>query len=612
MDSVDGFSVTALTSCCTSILANAASATAELEALPSDAHLDELLALAEGLVRIGDEVPSLEQAVGDATVISVRLQNLLRTTLTLGDAAVAKLHKQVMRVSCQNAHLLDQDYISRHVVLLTDFAEMSEFLAYILSLSTAAEQHTMQEADDEQKLLHGQTALSDCAQLHSILTESGPPNLSTSSYNEKSAPPPDEPPPYAPPTEPSTQASPAADGSSSFSSLFKAFTSHFTARPDPLASALCHAIDGDASSAQISGLLAQGASPNGRDEQGRTPLQCALAADNETLFTLLLAAGANPSGNSSSSTSWLGGGEMPPLFQAARDGKLRIAQALIDRGADARAESTMGQPWFYDVCGSGTATRQGVEFLLQHGASASSADLAGRPAVVLAAEAQGPRAATAAGMLALLLDRGASVDACTAMGTPLLVDAVHQNRMDVARLLLSRGARADVSDSMGQPLLISVLKNTKMAPDDKETLLRQLFSNGADANATDATWGNTALYHALESCSTTVIQLLLEHGARPDETVMADGVTPLLHAMDAGNTDVARLLVTHGADVNAADAKGRRPLMQAVLRGDAAMVRLLRGRGARVDEQGSVDVETVARAVGNKAMMEALGLKAEA
>lgn len=499
--------------------------------------------------------------------------------------------------------------------------------------STKQEQHGVMEADEEQKLLYAQTSLSDCANITAIFpdndTSDTTSNTSPSDEKSASADGPEDAPEGAPPAY--TPADPAPKSTSGFASAWQAFTSHFTPRADPLASALCRAItNGDMS--QVRGLLAQGAPLSGRDENSQTSLQCAIAADNEPAFQLLLAAGASTQGTSS---GWLGGGEMPLLFQAAVAGKLKIAQALVDAGADVHETSIFGQPYFYDVCKFGT--RQGVEFLLQNGASATTQSVGGRPVLVLAvrsgnvelaalllrhgADARcsdltgSPAVVLAADlmytkMLTLLLDHGADVDAYTVKGCSLLADVIGASKRDMANLLLERGANGDISDVYGQPIVVRIVRDEKMAVEEKEDLLQRLMKNGATGDVTDFAWALPVLRYALESdtITTRIIELLLQHDAKPDDVTMADGATALLYAIDKGKRDVARLLVRHGADVNAADEKGRRPLMQAVIRGDVDMVNVLRAAGAKVKDEGMGDVAAVARALGKPEMMKALGL----
>lgn len=131
---MDSFSVTALTSLCASISNSAVSAAAELDTLPPQAHFEGHRSIVDALKQVTTEVPALENALQTAAVIAPQLQVLLQRTLTLGDAAVVRLHKQIMRVDEKNAYRVDGEYVARHGVLLAAYAEMAGFMAHILSL----------------------------------------------------------------------------------------------------------------------------------------------------------------------------------------------------------------------------------------------------------------------------------------------------------------------------------------------------------------------------------------------------------------------------------------------------------------------------------------------
>ncbi len=131
---MDGFSVTGLTSLCTSITSRAASGAAELQTFNSDSRFNALQSLADSLAQLGYVTPLLEHALCNATSISQNLQTLLNNILTTVDAAITKLHKQLMRISQENIHLLDHDYVSKHHTLLEAYADVAEVLIEVLSL----------------------------------------------------------------------------------------------------------------------------------------------------------------------------------------------------------------------------------------------------------------------------------------------------------------------------------------------------------------------------------------------------------------------------------------------------------------------------------------------
>src|SRR5690349_11935731 len=75
------------------------------------------------------------------------------------------------------------------------------------------------------------------------------------------------------------------------SSFFKALTSSLRSKPDPLVSALCHAASrGDEQ--QILAFISQGINIHGRNEDGNTPLKCAMLQDQAGAAVILISAGA--------------------------------------------------------------------------------------------------------------------------------------------------------------------------------------------------------------------------------------------------------------------------------------------------------------------------------
>ena len=90
--------------------------------------------------------------------------------------------------------------------------------------------------------------------------------------------------------------------------------------------------------------------------------------------------------------------------------------------------------------------------------------------------------------------------------------------------------------------------------------------------------GRTALLLASMGGHAGIVALLLEKGANPNATD-AEGKSALRHALHA-HPEVAKALLEGGADANQRDGDGRRLLMNGVIGGDAASVRLLLDGGA--------------------------------
>lgn len=112
-----------------------------------------------------------------------------------------------------------------------------------------------------------------------------------------------------------------------------------------------------------------------------------------------------------------------------------------------------------------------------------------------------------------------------------------------------------------------------------------LIQSGADVNAEDHIFGETALDNAVTFHYPQVVTLLLTHGANI-EFKDTGGTTALQRAVMADDPDMVALLLEHGANVNAQDVEGKTAL--ALLRNPnlqianhAAILAVLRRHGAK-------------------------------
>ena len=168
----------------------------------------------------------------------------------------------------------------------------------------------------------------------------------------------------------------------------------------------------------------------------------------------------------------------------------------------------------------------------------------------------------------------------TALGVAVVADAAPPERLVMVDLLLSRGADVAAKSTEGRTSLLVALDRHRDA-----AVVARLLAAGSDPNARDNK-GNTAL--GLAARSPENMRLLLAAGAFADQRDGRGG-TALMAAAAYGNLEGMRLLLDAGEDVNASSKRSRTPLMIAVLSDQPEAARLLLQRGARAnmkDEDG--------------------------
>lgn len=114
---------------------------------------------------------------------------------------------------------------------------------------------------------------------------------------------------------------------------------------------------------------------------------------------------------------------------------------------------------------------------------------------------------------------------------------------------------------------------------DNPSVVQALLARGFDPNAVDER-GQPALLIALRDGSRQVGEILLAHPAIQIDQANLAGETPLMMAVLKGHAGVVRRLIERGAAVN---RTGWSPLHYAASGPDASLVQLLVDRGATLD-----------------------------
>jgi ankyrin repeat protein len=171
-------------------------------------------------------------------------------------------------------------------------------------------------------------------------------------------------------------------------------------------------------------------------------------------------------------------------------------------------------------------------------------------------------------IMKLLLARGASPDAKTRSGKPLLHllianDLKMQDSYSILKMLLEAGADVNVQDSDGYTSLHVMLSEYIDVPNRVE-LLRMFLDLGADVNLPHSS-GGTPLHMVLSGYSelpgrVELFRILLDAGADVNK-MNANGVTPLLGVLGWYEDPpvkgvLVKALIEAGADTSARDKEG--------------------------------------------------------
>ena len=276
--------------------------------------------------------------------------------------------------------------------------------------------------------------------------------------------------------------------------------------------------------AVIQALLAAGADPNVRDNDGGTPLHWAARNnENPAVIEALLAAGADPNvrDNYSGNT---------PLSLAASNRNPAAIGALLSAGAEPNIRGNRGETPLH-----------------------RAALYSGNPAVI--------EALVAAGADSNIRDNDGE--------TPLHRVARYSGNPAMIQPLLVAGADVKVRDNDGETPLHRVALYS-----GNPAVIQSLVAAGADPNVRD-NGGKTPPHWAAWNENPAVIEALLAAGADPN--VRDNGGKTPLHwgARHSGNLAAFEALVATGADPNVRDNGGNTPLHFAVGKWDLEMFEAL-------------------------------------
>jgi len=344
-------------------------------------------------------------------------------------------------------------------------------------------------------------------------------------------------------------------------------------------------------------LLSKGADINAKRSDGSTALTSSASINDDGTVALIMPRFLLEHGADANAKTANGG----TLLQWAVDNGDKSMDSLVglllNHGANVDVKDTYG--WTPMMRASELMEPTLVETLLTHGANPNFHSPANDMTPLIQAARQGQL-----GVMKLLLDKGADVNAFSKYDSSALFVATQQKHADIVKFLLERGANPNYINGfeMQAPALVVAASNN-----DVQTV-KILLAHGANVNlrGQDDTPLTAAASRCLVSsyanrhnniwnpsdisgmlpvappCSTIVPQTLIAAGADANQTDQA-GNTALIYAVAGHNTPLVRLLLSHGANPLAPgnnpyvpSSAGETPLSLATQRGYSDLIPILR------------------------------------
>ena len=262
-------------------------------------------------------------------------------------------------------------------------------------------------------------------------------------------------------------------------------------------------------------LLASGADPDTRQNDGATALHWAAYQEDADMLAALVQAGANVN-----ITNRLGAS---PLYLAAKNGNAELIEKLLNAGADPNLALKNGETPFMTASRAGTV--EGVRQMIAAGADVNAYEKSREQTALMWAVTQGH-----VDVVRVLVNAGANLEARSKVRSRLMYAES------------SNGAAFDqgVVEQLGgfSPLLFA-------AAQGNVEIGQLLIRIGVNINGTAAN-GASPLVVATHSGHPDFARLLLEAGADPD--AIGAGYNALHAAVLRGDLETVEELLVNGAD----------------------------------------------------------------
>jgi serine/threonine protein kinase/ankyrin repeat protein len=237
-----------------------------------------------------------------------------------------------------------------------------------------------------------------------------------------------------------------------------------------------------------------------------------------------------------------------------------------NRWAGERYYGSSGPPYGIDQAAStwtpliaalAAGSVEAARILIQHGADVHARDSFGRTPMTIAIS-NCPQA------IKMLLASGADINEQTRFGTPILTAARHQWPFPES---IAEGRVAVEHDRI-------IFQDKELI--ERNNAVKILIEKGADPNTRDGEGRNGLMLMSMESRLDKDIELTIE-----DRETIEPGL--LWRRRERAVELIGETLLNVGCDINAADNKGRTPLMYAAIFERPAVVNLLLKRGANIN-----------------------------
>ncbi len=354
--------------------------------------------------------------------------------------------------------------------------------------------------------------------------------------------------------------------------LAAALLSVLAAQDDGPREPLCRAA-GNGDVAEVRALLARGANPNVRDEQGDTPLMRVarlhltsipddrknIPRDSEACARLLLDKGAGVNArNTAGRTALLISMEGFASEHGVTGADERLARLLIGHGADIDAADSQGWTPLLQTLDLWADQPALVELLLSKGANANARLQDGRSGLMLAARLGKHE------RLPTLIAHGADLNARNNDGATVLMVAATVQWDDAAsammKLLTAKGANLNVTDKQGRTAADLAAQAGYL---ERAKFLIDSGTKVADAGAFWKQARNYSLLRAIGDGRLEIATTMLQEGADANFHVNSGRTLLMIAANEEYSAERAVLLLKHGASANLAGSGGDTPLMVA-------------------------------------------------